>query len=389
MGSDIHIPFNRPHMVGKELWYIAQAHAAGQLAGDGPFTRKCRAWLEQRTGAKAALLTHSCTGALDMAAMLSGVGPGDEVIMPSFTFVSTANAFVLRGATPVFVDIRPDTLNIDEPKIEAAISPHTRVIVPVHYAGVGCEMDTIMDIAQRHKVMVIEDAAQGLMARYRGRPLGTFGQMATLSFHETKNVISGEGGALLVNDGALTERAEIVREKGTNRSQFFRGEVDKYSWIDVGSSFLPGELIAAFLWAQLEEATRITTQRMLLWERYHQAFADLEGREQLVRPTIPAEREHNAHMYYVLLANVEARTTFISGLRKKGIQAVSHYVPLHDAPAGRKYGRAVGDLRHTVELSDRLVRLPLWPDLGEQQHEVIRAVVDVCEDIRSPHALVG
>jgi len=324
-----------------------------------------------------------------MAAMLSGVGPGDEVIMPLFTFVSMANAFVLRGATPVFVDIRPDTLNIDESKIEAAISPHTRVIVPVHYAGVGCELDTIMDIAQRHKVMVIEDAAQGLMARYRGRPLGTFGQMATLSFHETKNVISGEGGALLVNDGALTERAETVREKGTNRSQFFRGEGDKYSWVDVGSSFLPGELIAAFLWAQLEEATRITTQRMLLWERYHQAFADLEGREQLVRPTIPAEREHNAHMYYVLLANVEARTTFISGLRKKGIQAVFHYVPLHDAPAGRKYGRAVGDLRHTVELSDRLVRLPLWPDLGEQQHEVIRAIVDVCEDIRSPHALVG
>jgi len=389
MSSQIRIPFNKPHMVGKELWYIAQAHAAGQLAGDGPFTRKCRAWLEQRTGAKVALLTHSCTGALDMAAMLSGVGPGDEVIMPSFTFVSTANAFVLRGATPVFVDIRPDTLNIDESKIEAAISPRTRVIVPVHYAGVGCEMDTIMDIARRHKVMVIEDAAQGLMARYRGRPLGTFGQMATLSFHETKNVISGEGGALLVNDGALTERAEIIREKGTNRSQFFRGEVDKYSWVDVGSSFLPGEIIAAFLWAQLEEATRITTQRMLLWERYHEAFADLEGRDQLVRPTIPAEREHNAHMYYVLLANVEARTTFISGLRKKGIQAVFHYVPLHDAPAGRKYGRAVGDLRHTVELSDRLVRLPLWPDLGEQQHEVIRAVVDVCEDIRSAHALVG
>jgi dTDP-4-amino-4,6-dideoxygalactose transaminase len=377
--NPIRIPFNRPHMVGKELWYIAQAHAAGQLAGDGPFTKKCRTWLEQRTGAKIALLTHSCTSALDMAAILAGVGPGDEIIMPSFTFVSTANAFVLRGATPVFVDIRPDTLNLDETKLKAAITKRTKAIVPVHYAGVACEMAEIMDIAERNNLMVIEDAAQGLMARYRGRALGSFGHMATLSFHETKNVISGEGGALLVNDPNLLERAEIVREKGTNRTQFFRGQVDKYTWIDIGSSFLPGELIAAFLWAQLEEAPRITTQRTLLWERYQQAFEDLEAREKLVRPYIPADREHNGHMYYVLLPNLGARTEFIEQMKANGVQTVFHYVPLHNSPAGRKFGRAVGDLAHTVEVADRLVRLPLWPDLGQQQEEVIEAVVKSCE----------
>jgi dTDP-4-amino-4,6-dideoxygalactose transaminase len=276
----MNIPFNKPYMTGKELWYIAQAHHNGWLAGDGGFTKRCNAWLEQRTGARRALLTHSCTAALEMAAILADFQPGDEVIMPSYTFVSTANAFVLRGAVPVFVDIRPDTLNLDERLIEAAITPRTRAIVPVHYAGVGCEMDTIMAIAQRHKLLVIEDAAQGIMSSYKGRPLGGIGHLAALSFHETKNIIPGEGGALLVNDPELAERAEIIREKGTNRSQFFRGQVDKYTWVDIGSSYLPSELIAAFLWAQMEEADAITERRLNIWRRYHDAFADLERRGQ-------------------------------------------------------------------------------------------------------------
>ena len=381
MANDIRIPFNRPHMVGKELWYIAQAHQAGQLAGDGPFTKKCHAWLEQRTSAIRALLTHSCTSALDMMALLAAVGPGDEVIMPSFTFVSTANAFVLRGSTPVFVDIRPDTLNIDESRIEAAITPRTKAIAVVHYAGVGCEMDAIMEIAERHKLLVIEDAAQGLMARYKGRALGSFGQMAALSFHETKNIISGEGGALLINDIEFAERAEIVREKGTNRSQFFRGQVDKYTWIDIGSSFLPGEIIAAFLWAQLEEATPITTQRLMLWERYHEAFAGLEAQDKVRRPIVPPDCEHNAHMYYLLLPNLEARTKFIASLRASGVQAVFHYIPLHSAPAGQKYARSVGSMQNTNAVSDRLVRLPLWPDLGKQQNAVIDAVLEAARDV--------
>ncbi len=390
MDNDIRIPFNRPHMVGKELWYIAQAHQAMQLAGDGPFTKKCHAWLEQRTSARKALLTHSCTAALEMTALLSGVAAGDEVIMPSFTFVSTANAFVLRGATPVFVDIRPDTLNIDESRIEAAITPRTKAIVVVHYAGVGCEMDAILEIAKRHRLLVIEDAAQGLMARYRGKALGSFGELATLSFHETKNIMSGEGGALLVNDLEFAERGEIVREKGTNPSQFFRGQVVKYTWVDLGSSFLPGELIAAFLWAQLEEATAITTQRILLWERYHDAFADLEARDKLRRPIVPHDCDHNAHMYYLLLPNLDARTRFIASLRTKGIQAVFHYVPLHSSPAGLKYGRAVGSMHHTNASSDRLVRLPLWFALGKQQHLVIEAVREaVYEIVPSRPAAVG
>jgi dTDP-4-amino-4,6-dideoxygalactose transaminase len=382
MANEIHIPFNRPHMVGKELWYIAQAHQAGQLAGDGPFTKKCHAWLEKRTSAKKALLTHSCTAALEMTAMLAGVGPGDEVIMPSFTFVSTANAFVLRGATPVFVDIRPDTLNIDEGRIEDAITPRTKAIVVVHYAGVGCEMDAILEVADRHNLLVIEDAAQGLMARYKGRALGSFGQMATLSFHETKNIVSGEGGALLINDLEFGDRAEIVREKGTNRSQFFRGQVDKYTWVEVGSSYLPGEIIAAFLWAQLEEATPITTQRLLLWERYHEAFAELEATDRLRRPIVPPHCEHNAHMYYLLLPSLDARTKFIDSLRSSGVQGVFHYVPLHSAPAGKMYGRAFGSMKHTDSISDRLVRLPMWPDLGLQQQTVIAAVLKAAHEIR-------
>jgi dTDP-4-amino-4,6-dideoxygalactose transaminase len=384
MNLDKLIPFNRPHMVGKELWYIAQAHQAGQLAGDGPFTKKCHAWLEQRTSSRKALLTHSCTAALDMSAMLADIGPGDEVIMPSFTFVSTANAFVLRGATPVFIDIRPDTLNIDESRIEAAITPHTRAIVPVHYAGIACEMDTITAIAREHRLLVIEDAAQGLMSRYKGRALGSFGQLASLSFHETKNIVSGEGGALLVNDIELAERAEIVREKGTNRSQFFRGAVDKYTWVDVGSSYLPGELIAAFLWAQLEEAMPITTQRIMLWERYHEAFAQLEAQDRLRRPVVPLDCENNAHMYYLLLPNLPARSHFIASMRERGVQTVFHYVPLHSSPAGQKYGRVVGSMHNTDSLSDRLVRLPLWPDLGKDQQRVIDAVFAAVSEIMPP-----
>lgn len=371
----MNIPFNKPFMTGKELWYIAQAHANGHLAGDGSFTKKCNAWLEARTGAQKALLTHSCTAALEMAAILADIQPGDEVIMPSYTFVSTANAFVLRGAVPVFVDIRPDTLNIDENLIEAAITERTRAIVPVHYAGVSCEMDTIMDIARRHGLLVIEDAAQGVMATYKGRPLGSIGHMSALSFHETKNIISGEGGALLVNDPRLSERAEIIREKGTNRSQFFRGQVDKYTWVDLGSSFLPGELIAAFLWAQMEEADAITGRRLAIWHTYHQGFADLERNGLARRPVIPASCGHNAHMYYLLLANVDSRTRFIERLKQEGIHCVFHYVPLHSAPEGRKVGRVHGDLAHTVALSGRLVRLPLWLGLEEHQPEVIHKVL--------------
>jgi dTDP-4-amino-4,6-dideoxygalactose transaminase len=284
-------------MTGKELWYISQAHASGYLAGNGQFTKKCSAWLEQRTGSRKALLTHSCTAALEMAAILAGVEAGDEVIMPSFTFVSTANAFVLRGAKPVFVDVRPDTLNIDETKIEQAITPRTKAIVPVHYAGVGCEMDVIMEIARRRNLVVIEDAAQGILATYKGRPLGSIGHMGTLSFHETKNIIAGEGGALLINDSRFVDRAEIIWEKGTNRSQFFRGQVNKYTWVDIGSSYLPGEILAAFLWAQMEEADAITARRLDIWANYHQLLSSLEETGTVRRPIIPRECVHNAHMY--------------------------------------------------------------------------------------------
>ncbi len=369
------IPFNKPHMTGKELWYISQAHAAGHLAGDGEFTRRCSEWLEMRTGSKKALLTHSCTAGLEMAALLSQVGPGDEVIMPSFTFVSTANAFVLRGAKPVFVDVRRDTLNIDETLIRDAITPKTKAIVPVHYAGVGCEMDEIMAIAREHDLLVVEDAAQALMSTYRRRPLGTIGHLGALSFHETKNVISGEGGALLINDHAFTPRAEIVREKGTNRSQFFRGQVDKYTWVDVGSSFLPGELIAAFLWAQMEEAGQITARRLALWNRYHEAFASAEAAGKLRRPIVPAHCEHNAHMYYLLLPNLAARTAFIEQMRSADIHCVFHYVPLHSSPAGLAHGRADGPLPVTDDVSDRLVRLPLWLGLEQHQHGVIETIL--------------
>ncbi len=374
------IPFNKPYMTGKELWYIAQAHANGHLAGDGIFTKQCSRWLEERTGTIKALLTHSCTAALEMAAMLADLQPGDEVIMPSYTFVSTANAFVLRGALPVFVDIRPDTLNIDETLIEAAITERTRAIVPVHYAGVACEMDTIMDIARRHQLIVIEDAAQGVMSSYKGRPLGSIGHMGCLSFHETKNIISGEGGALLVNDAEFVQRAEIIREKGTNRSQFFRGQVDKYTWCDLGSSFLPSELVAAFLWAQMEAGDGITQQRLALWETYDQAFAPWEHAGAVRRPVIPEHCQHNAHMYYLLLPGLAERTCFIETLKADGIGTVFHYVPLHSAPAGKSYGRVHGDMHNTDALSDRLVRLPLWVGLDEHLNVVIAAVEKALED---------
>lgn len=371
------IPFNKPYMTGRELEYIAQAHAAGHLSGDGPFTRRCHAWLEEHTGAAKALLTHSCTGALELAALLLELAPGDEVILPSFTFVSTANAFVLRGAVPVFVDVRDDTLNIDEALIEAAISPRTRAICVVHYAGVGCEMDAIMAIAARHGLAVVEDAAQGILATYRDRPLGGIGLLAALSFHETKNVISGEGGALLVNDARLIERAEIIREKGTNRSQFFRGQVDKYTWVDIGSSYLPSEILAAFLAAQLEHAQEITTRRRAIWNAYHAAFADLEAQGRLHRPIVPPHCTHNAHMYYLRLPDPAARTAFIDHLRGAGIGAVFHYIPLHSSPAGRKFGRAATPMTVTDAASDCLVRLPLWlPDLDVGR--VVDAVRDFC-----------
>ncbi len=365
------IPFNKPHMTGRELWYIAQAHTNGHLAGDGMFTKKCHAWLEARSGTLKALLTHSCTAALEMAAILADIQPGDEVIMPSYTFVSTANAFVLRGGVPVFVDIRSDTLNIDETKIEAAITPRTKAIVPVHYAGVACEMDVIMDIARHHNLLVIEDAAQAVMSVYKGKTLGTIGHLGAYSFHETKNIISGEGGALLVNDERFAERAEIVREKGTNRSQFFRGQVDKYTWVDVGSSYLPGEVIAAFLWAQMEEAESITQKRLDIWDQYHQAFATLEETGKLRRPIIPDGSQHNAHMYYILLKSLEKRAEVIAHLKERNVNAVFHYVPLHSSPAGKKYSRISGAMEHTDDLSDRLLRLPLWIDMGDNQAKVI------------------
>lgn len=368
------IPFNLPHMTGKELYYIAEAHFNGCLAGDGPFTKRCHQWLVNRTDCYKALLTHSCTAALEMAALLLNIQPGDEIIMPSYTFVSTANAFVLRGGVPVFVDIREDTLNLNERLIEAAITPRTRAIIPVHYAGVACEMDTIISIARRHGLKVVEDAAQGVMSRYKGRALGSIGDLGAYSFHETKNVISGEGGALLVNDPDYALRAEIIREKGTDRSRFFRGEVDKYTWQEVGSSFLPGELIAAFLWAQLEEADRITQDRLGSWQRYHELLEPLESRGIIRRPIVPEDCQPNAHMYYVLLAEQIDRQVVLDEFKRNDISSVFHYVPLHSSPAGQRYGRRHGDLSVTNRQSERLIRLPLWVGMTNSQQD---RVVDV------------
>lgn len=367
------IPFNKPYLTGNELKYISEAHVRGQLAGDGAFTRQCNHWLVQHTGCYKAMLTHSCTAALEMTAILADIKPGDEVIMPSYTFVSTANAFVLRGGVPVFVDIRQDTLNLDESLIEAAITPRTKAIVPVHYAGFACEMDTILDIARSHKLLVIEDAAQGTLASYKGRALGSIGDLGCLSFHETKNVTSGEGGALLINNPEFAERAEVIREKGTNRDQFFRGQVNKYTWVDVGSSYLPGEIIAAFLWAQLEEAQKITDRRLDIWERYHLAFAELDAIGRLQRPKVSDTCKIGAHMYYLLLRDLEDRTRFIEEMKLSGINCVFHYVPLHLSPAGRKYCKANEPLPVTEKVASLLIRLPLWASMNEDE---ISRVID-------------
>jgi dTDP-4-amino-4,6-dideoxygalactose transaminase len=364
------IPFNRPYLTGNEFTHIQEAVAAGQLAGNGRFTKLCQGWLERRVGAPRVLLTQSCTAALEMAGLLVDLKPGDEVIMPSFTFVSTANAFVLRGATPVFVDIRPDTLNIDEQQIEAAVTPRTKAIVVVHYAGVSCEMDALMDIARRRGLVVIEDAAHALMSSYKGRPLGGFGHLATFSFHETKNLISGEGGALVINDERLVERAEIIWEKGTNRSQFSRGRVDKYTWIDIGSSFLPGELTAAFLWAQLEQAETITARRMDLWDRYRDAATSLAGMG-LRGPVVPDGCRHNAHLFYLLVPLPAQRNEILADLNARGVNAVFHYVPLHSSPAGQRYGRTAGSMGVTDDVSARLIRLPLWLGMPEDAPPMI------------------
>lgn len=369
--AEIRIPFNRPYLTGRELEYISEAHANHHLSGDGPFTKRCNAWLERTVGCPRALLTHSCTAALEMAAILADIGPGDEVIMPSFTFVSTANAFVLRGGVPVFVDVREDTLNIDESKIEAAVTPKTRAIVVVHYAGVACEMDAIQAIASRHGLLVIEDAAQAVLASYKGRPLGGLGALGALSFHETKNILCGEGGALLINDPRLVARAEVIREKGTDRSRFARGELDKYTWVDLGSSFLPGEVVAAFLWAQMQAAETITGRRLAIWARYHEAFAGLERSGRARRPVVPPDTTPNAHNYYLLVRDAETRPRFIENLRADGIHAVFHYVPLHDSPGGKRFGRASGSMAVTRSVADRLVRLPLWLGLEDRQDEVI------------------
>lgn len=373
-GAEETIPFNRPFMVGTELDHVREAHANLHLAGDGRFTALCSRWLERQVGCDEALLTHSCTAALEMAALLLDIGPGDEVIMPSYTFVSTANAFVLRGGVPVFVDIRRDTLNLDETAIEAAITPRTRAIVVVHYAGVACAMDVVMAVAARHGLAVVEDAAQGLMSSYRGAPLGSLAPLAAVSFHETKNIMSGEGGALLVNDAALVERARLIREKGTNRTRFLEGLVDKYTWVDIGSSYLPSDMTAAFLWGQMGAADWITARRLELWHRYHAGFATLEAAGRLRRPVVPPDCEGNAHMYYILLPDDVPRRRFLDSLLSSGIGAVSHYVPLHDSPGGLRFGRSHGTLHHTSWASERVVRLPMWLGLAPSQDRVIDAV---------------
>ena len=367
------ISFNVPPYIGTELDYVKQAIDAHKICGDGQFTKKCHAYLEERFNAQKVLLTTSGTTALEMATILCGLEKGDEVIVPSFTFSSTATAIVLTGATPVFVDIRPDTMNIDETKIEAAITEKTRAIMAVHYAGVACEMDTIMDIAARHNLKVIEDAAQGVMSSYKGRALGIIGDFGCYSFHETKNYSMGEGGALLIRDPEHNDDAEILREKGTNRARFFRGQVDKYTWVNYGSSYLPSDMNAAYLWAQLQEADRINDNRLAIWNTYSQAFAPLAAAGRIEVPTIPEGCVHNAHMYYIKLRDLDDRTAFIKYLKDKGIVAVFHYVPLHSAPAGRKFGRFHGEDRYTTSEGDRLVRLPLYYGLTPEDQEYVIA----------------
>ena len=371
------IDFNKPPYVGNELEYIRQAVENRKICGDGPFTKRCNAWLEERFHAQKALLTTSGTTALDMAMLLCELKPGDEVILPSYTFSSTATAAVLAGAKLVFVDVRPDTMNIDETKIEAAITERTKVIVVMHYAGVACEMDAIMDLARRHGLMVVEDAAQGVMSTYKGRALGTIGDFGCYSFQETKNYSMGEGGALIINNEAYNERAEILREKGTNRSKFFRGQVDKYTWVDFGDSYLPSELNAAYLWAQLEQADAINENRLATWNAYDEAFAPLKAQGKLELPVIPEDCVHNAHMYYLKLKNLQERTAFINYMKENDVHTVFHYVPLHSAPAGLKFGRFAGEDVYTTKESERLVRLPLYYGLAQEDLEkVIRLVYD-------------
>lgn len=369
------INFNVPPYVGNELTYIKEAVDSYKICGDGQFTKKCNAWLEEKFNAQKALLTTSGSTALDMALLLCDLKPGDEVILPSYTFSSTANAPVLAGAKLVFVDIRPDTMNIDEKKIESAITKKTKVIIAVHYAGISCEMDTILDIARRHNLMVIEDAAQGVMSTYKGKALGTMGDFGCYSFHETKNYSMGEGGALVINNPAYNEKAEILREKGTNRAKFFRGQVDKYTWVDFGDSYLPSELNAAYLWAQLEVADEINDNRLATWNAYYEAFKPLEEKGYIELPTIPAGCVHNAHMFYIKLKDLEARTDFIEALKKDGVNCVFHYIPLHSAPAGHKFGRFDGEDEYTTKESERLVRLPLYYNLTlEDREHVIDSV---------------
>lgn len=371
------IPFNKPYTTGKELEYIQQAFANLQFSGDGPFTKKCHDWFEENLPSDKALLTHSCTAALEMAAILADIQPGDEVIMPSYTFVSTANAFVLRGGVPVFVDIRSDTLNIDETKIEAAITSKTKAIVPVHYAGVPCEMDAIMEIAKKYNLLVIEDAAQGMGSYYNGKHLGTLGHLGAFSFHETKNIISGEGGALIINDKRFLDRSEVVREKGTNRKKFIQGQVDKYSWVDIGSSYLPGELISAFLLAQLENIQLINSKRLDIWNKYHTHLEELQVKGFLKRPVIPDGLEHNAHMYYVILETEEIRNDLLNFLNQQNIVSVFHYIPLHSSKMGVNVCRTSGSLSMTENLSNRLLRLPMFADL------TFDSVEFVCSKIKS------
>jgi dTDP-4-amino-4,6-dideoxygalactose transaminase len=373
--TDYRIPFNRSSLLGREQQYIAEAMSIGQVAGDQAFTKRCHALLERELGVAKALLTTSCTHALEMAALLLNVGPGDEVILPSFTFVSTANAFVLRGARPVFVDVRPDTLNLDERLIERAITPRTKAIVPVHYAGVGCEMDAILDIAKRHDVAVVEDNAHGIFGGYRGQPLGSFGALATLSFHETKNYTCGEGGALLVNDRNRIDRAEIIREKGTNRARFFRGQVDKYTWVDVGSSYLMSDVLAAFLLGQLEMWETIRDRRRAIWERYDEALRGWASDHGVRTPVVPSHCQQSYHMYYLLLPTPEARDATIAQLRRQGVLSVFHYLPLHLSPMGRSFGGREGDCPVTEDVSARLLRLPFYNTLTpDDQATVIEAL---------------
>ena len=370
------INFNVPPFTGKETEYIMEAVKAQKICGDGQFTKKCNAWLEEKTGSKKVLLTTSCTHATELAALLAEVKAGDEVIMPSYTFVSTADAFVLRGAMPVFVDIRPDTMNIDETKIEAAITEKTVGIVPVHYAGVACEMDTIMDIAKRHNLWVIEDAAQGIMSTYKGKALGTFGEFGCFSFHETKNYSMGEGGALLIRDEKYIEDAEIIREKGTNRSKFYRGQIDKYTWVNYGSSYLPSDMNAAYLWAQLEMAEEINNWRLGVWKQYKEELDILQEKGVIELPTVPKECVHNAHMFYIKAKDIEERTELEKFLKENGVWAVFHYIPLHSAPAGRKYGRFHGEDIYTTKESERLLRLPLYYGLKTEE------VSYICEKVK-------